>query len=204
MARRRRSPALPRSVPVLATAAVIVASPWAVHGPVRLLQVQPLVWVGQRSYSIYLWHWPALVLVAAWLGPLSAGQRAITVLGSVGVAAVTFKVLEDPLHHSRWLAAKARRGLVMGGGLIAAAVTTSIVVVITAPPLVGAGSAAAPVVLSVPTVPAPERSSPALAPRPSSPSAMTPASPSPAVARATDERAGDRAHRAADDGPTGA
>jgi hypothetical protein len=60
-------------------------------------------------------------------------------------------VLEDPVRHWSWLAAKARRGLVMGGGLIAASITTAVIVVTNAPPLVGAGSAAAPVVITAST-----------------------------------------------------
>ncbi len=163
-------------MPVLATAAVIAAGPTALLGPVTVLRLRALTWTGVRSYSIYLWHWPALVLVAAAIGPLSLGQRLVTVLASVVVAAVTFAVLEDPIRHWTWLAARARRGLVMGGGLIAIAATTSVLVVATSPTLVGAGEAAAPVVATVSTLP------PSPVPTRAVPSWATPVSSAPTTA----------------------
>jgi peptidoglycan/LPS O-acetylase OafA/YrhL len=141
-------------LPVIATAAVIAAGPTAPLGPMALLRHRSLTWIGARSYSIYLWHWPALVLVAAQFGPLSVSARLATLAGAVVLAAVTFRLLEDPVRHSVWLAAKARRGLVMGGGLIAVAACVSLLIVDTAPALVGAGAAAAPAVVTAPAAPA--------------------------------------------------
>jgi peptidoglycan/LPS O-acetylase OafA/YrhL len=138
-------------VPVGATAAVILGGPLLGRGPVGLLNLRPMTWVGQRSYSIYLWHWPALVLVEAELGPLAAWERVATLLASVAIAAVTYRILENPVRHWKWLAAEARRGLLMAGGLITAAVVTAAAVVATAPVLVGTGSAATPVVVTATT-----------------------------------------------------
>ena len=89
-------PGVAAALPVLATAAVVAAGPTLRTGPAALLGWGPLQWIGQRSYSIYLWHWPALVLVAAQLGPLSAWQRLAVVLASVGVAAVTYTLPREP------------------------------------------------------------------------------------------------------------
>ncbi|MGB8645340.1 MAG: acyltransferase family protein, partial [Anaerolineae bacterium] len=47
----------------LATAIVIaVAVHPRAHLGRRLLSLRPLVWIGERSYGIYLWHWPICAL----------------------------------------------------------------------------------------------------------------------------------------------
>ncbi|WP_292700404.1 acyltransferase, partial [Microbacterium sp. 69-10] len=71
----------------------------------RAIDAQPLRWIGDRSYGIYLWHWPALVLVSAASGlgvsgqlarvPVWAGCTALVL--SVTAAAVSFRVVETPL-----------------------------------------------------------------------------------------------------------
>ncbi|MCU0923953.1 MAG: acyltransferase, partial [Burkholderiaceae bacterium] len=58
------------------------------------------VWVGLRSYSLYLWHWPVYVL-ARWTTGLERWPfNMLAVLVSFMAAAMCFKAIENPLRHS--------------------------------------------------------------------------------------------------------
>jgi peptidoglycan/LPS O-acetylase OafA/YrhL len=67
------------------------------------LDVAPLRWIGERSYGIYLWHWPLLVLVVyATEGsapdagvPTAAGVWVLVV--TLVVAAVSYRFIEMPI-----------------------------------------------------------------------------------------------------------
>jgi peptidoglycan/LPS O-acetylase OafA/YrhL len=47
---------------------IIGGSAAARFGPSRLTSIRPMVFIGGISYSLYLWHWPIIVLWAAWSG----------------------------------------------------------------------------------------------------------------------------------------
>ena len=90
-----------------ATALVVaaVASPASRMG--RVLGCRPLRWVGVRSYGIYLWHYPIIVLTAAAFDRESLGRGALQVAASVGVAALSWRFIEEPVRHGaigRWWA----------------------------------------------------------------------------------------------------
>ncbi len=107
-------------VPTLGAALVLYAG-WvgAPGGPVRLLGTAPMVWIGGLSYSLYLWHWPAVVLTGWVVGDLTTAQQAAVVACSVVPAWLSHRFLESPIHHSRVLAARTRQVLVMGVALSA-------------------------------------------------------------------------------------
>jgi peptidoglycan/LPS O-acetylase OafA/YrhL len=60
----------------------------------RLLGNPVMQWIGARSYSLYLWHWPVLVFVTPVFGHW-AGFAAIVI-----VAAVAYALVENPLRHA--------------------------------------------------------------------------------------------------------
>ncbi|HET8768664.1 MAG TPA: acyltransferase family protein [Pedococcus sp.] len=102
-------------VPTLGTAAVLYAG-WAgvPAGPVRVLGLAPMVWVGGLSYSIYLWHWPAVVLADWAADGLDPRVRVAVVAASLLPAWAGHRFLEAPVHHSRVLATRTRPVLVLG------------------------------------------------------------------------------------------
>lgn len=56
-------PGLAALAPVLGAAAIIHAGASGSSMAGRLLQLRPVVYIGLISYSLYLWHWPLIVLV---------------------------------------------------------------------------------------------------------------------------------------------
>lgn len=67
----------------------------------RVLGWRPMQWLGARSYSIYLWHWPILVLgTRVWPGADSWRLPALLAL-SLMLAELAYRGIENPCRH-RW------------------------------------------------------------------------------------------------------
>lgn len=64
----------------------------------RALSAEPLVWVGKRSYSIYLWHYPLLLLMnpVANINDTPWWQYILQVLLVVVVAECSYRFIETP------------------------------------------------------------------------------------------------------------
>jgi peptidoglycan/LPS O-acetylase OafA/YrhL len=65
----------------------------------RLLEVPPIRWIGTRSYSIYLWHWPIFALTRPGLDvPLDPGPAlAVRLVLTAVVAELSYRFVEMPL-----------------------------------------------------------------------------------------------------------
>jgi peptidoglycan/LPS O-acetylase OafA/YrhL len=61
------------------------------------LGVAPLRWVGERSYGIYLWHWPIIVLLAGVNARPSAGVVAAEAALVLVIAALSYRYVEQPI-----------------------------------------------------------------------------------------------------------
>lgn len=102
----------------LATAGVVIvaADPTSVIG--RALGTAPLVWLGLRSYGIYLWHWPVIMLTRPGVDvPLDgAALVALRVALTLAAAALSYRFVEVPFRRHGF--AGLRRALGQGGGLL--------------------------------------------------------------------------------------
>jgi peptidoglycan/LPS O-acetylase OafA/YrhL len=73
------------------------------RGAEALLCLRPLQWLGRRSYGLYLWHWPVLIIVADYYGKsrLPPGVNVFLVLVAMALAAGMYKIVEEPVRHLR-------------------------------------------------------------------------------------------------------
>ena len=63
------------------------------------------VWIGDRSYSLYLWHWPVLILgLALGVSGTMAGTLVLIAL-SMALAALSYRYIEFPFWKGRFRAA---------------------------------------------------------------------------------------------------
>ncbi|MGA2249153.1 acyltransferase family protein [Terracidiphilus sp.] len=95
------------AIPVVGTLLLLMAGVGAPESPaIRLLRARPAQAMGRLSYSLYLWHWPVLVigqqLVAIHSVSIRLGWIAVACL----VAAVTYAVIENPIRRQSFLVAR--------------------------------------------------------------------------------------------------
>ena len=86
-------------VTALASALLIVGASSPGTWISRLLEIRVLRWIGSRSYSIYLWHWPVFMLTrpdidVQWPAlPVRVGQVALT----FALAELSYRWIETPI-----------------------------------------------------------------------------------------------------------
>jgi peptidoglycan/LPS O-acetylase OafA/YrhL len=117
-----------------ALAVAALAHPASRLGPI--VGCRPMRWIGERSYGIYLWTLPIVVLTSPQgaYGP-SLPRAALQVAAIMGVAELSWRYVENPIRHGAlgrlladWRAGRWRReqlsrqawGLVGAGGLVVA------------------------------------------------------------------------------------
>lgn len=90
-------------IPVAGAAMLIVGGQRSGVLPSRLLATRVPRWFGRISYSLYLWHWPLLVLVPIALGdeglPLKLGLAGVAIV----IAAISTDYIEAPIRDRRVL-----------------------------------------------------------------------------------------------------
>ncbi|WP_262103502.1 acyltransferase family protein [Arthrobacter sp. Marseille-P9274] len=100
-------------MPVLgATLLVIYSNDWTVAGPGHVLKLRPFTVLGDWSYSIYLWHWPLLIIPLALWPDMGLGLTLLLAAVSLPLAYATYRFVENPARRSVSLSSMRPRLLV--------------------------------------------------------------------------------------------
>ena len=104
----------------------------------RMLEISPLRWLGQRSYSIYLWHWPVM-LALQWefnFVPNTVAIVAVGLLATFVLSELSYRLVEVPMRRPQfWSKERYRRALASPGAL--ATITASFALAVFLALLVG-------------------------------------------------------------------
>ncbi|MBY0087434.1 acyltransferase family protein [Brevibacillus brevis] len=101
----------------VATAAVVAVLAHPVSRLGKVLGWKPLRWLGVRSYGIYLWHYPVIVLTSPVVntGETSIVRSILQVIASVVLAALSWRFIEEPIRNGGLGKRKMRRNRVSIG-----------------------------------------------------------------------------------------
>ena len=92
-------PGLAALIPTAGAVALLYGGA-ASGGPVRLLTTAPLRFLGKISYSLYLWHWPLLVLPIMFLERSLTGVEVVaSVAAAIGVSWLSWRFVEQPFRY---------------------------------------------------------------------------------------------------------
>jgi peptidoglycan/LPS O-acetylase OafA/YrhL len=106
------------ALPVAGTLAALAAgSQLPGRGATGLLNRGLLQYLGSRSYSWYLWHWPAVFFAAALVPGIGVPGKIVAALLALALADLTFRTLERPVRGSVYLKPRPRLSLTLAAVL---------------------------------------------------------------------------------------
>ena len=94
---RTAFPGWAAALPVLGTVLVLLGG-----APLGVLVHPVSAYVGRLSYSLYLWHWPVLVLATALIRP-GPGRTAAVLALAAALSVLSLHLVEEPVRRSGWL-----------------------------------------------------------------------------------------------------
>jgi peptidoglycan/LPS O-acetylase OafA/YrhL len=94
-------------LPVLGTAFIIYSSMTERSLAGKIVGVAPLVFIGQISYSLYLWHWPLILFVEYYIiRPLSGLEIFLLLAVILAISTLSWRFVESPFRSRRFLSTR--------------------------------------------------------------------------------------------------
>ena len=100
IAQNRNFPGVIALVPTIGSLLLLVSIAHGEGGPARLLSKPFPVMIGKLSYSLYLWHWPLIVIGRTYASLIGRSERAGELIGAtIGIAlgVIAYWTVERPL-----------------------------------------------------------------------------------------------------------
>ncbi|KQO11406.1 hypothetical protein ASF06_01760 [Agreia sp. Leaf244] len=91
------------AAPVLATALVLAAGTGGKQRYLAPLTNPVSNYIGKISYSLYLWHFPVVILLASIIPEGTLAYYVVAAVLIAGLSVAAFHVVENPVLESRWL-----------------------------------------------------------------------------------------------------
>jgi hypothetical protein len=107
-------PGYAAALPVVGSALLLVGGLGpATWGPQAGLSLAPVRTIGDWSYSLYLWHWPLLILAGAVWGEPSGWYGLAVIVVATALSGLTYVFVEQPFRQARFITAKSLRGVLL-------------------------------------------------------------------------------------------
>jgi peptidoglycan/LPS O-acetylase OafA/YrhL len=157
----------------IGVAAVIASAVQPGRSPLRVaLSLPVLCWLGRISYGLYLWHWPAIVVLTEDRTGLSGAALTSTRLATtLGAATLSFYLVEQPIRRGALRGWRGRVAVPAGFATAAVAIVVATVGATAASPLEQVQAGQKLQAKPAPTAPGRQSSAPArgvAAPQPAS------------------------------------
>jgi peptidoglycan/LPS O-acetylase OafA/YrhL len=83
----------------LLTVALITIAILPTTAIAKLLSTPLLKWIGERSYGVYIWHYPIIILTTPYNAPPNLVRSVLQIAASFAFATLSWKYLEQPIRH---------------------------------------------------------------------------------------------------------
>jgi peptidoglycan/LPS O-acetylase OafA/YrhL len=122
------------ALPTIGTGLVIAAGVAAGNrGPVALIGNRFMLFIGYLTYSLYLWHWPLLIVAREHFAPehrISVPWNLAIVVFTIVPAWLTFKLIENPIRNNSLVSRNSKVALSLGVNFTLAGVVAGLALVV--------------------------------------------------------------------------